>query len=150
MLSTDPSGRSPQLKEAAVFAAGASLADGPFVAGEIAGILALVGAAVYVGGQALIENVLKPLLTEKGENLRPNGTNPKDDKMLTPGEIRALEGAGVDVHGLKGGRGTGSLDLFKDTKGDIHVKPKKQGDRREAPEGEYTGLNIRDFLCKLQ
>jgi len=66
---------------------------------------------------------LKPLLNE--------------DKKLTPGEINKLKGAGIDPEELKGGKATGKLDLFKDRKGNIIIKPKDG-----SGPGEPTGINI--------
>jgi hypothetical protein len=63
-----------------------------------------------------------------------------EDKKLTPGEIKKLKGAGIDPEQLKGGRSTGRLDLFKDRKGNIIIKPKDG-----SGPGEPTGININDL-----
>ncbi|OIN61224.1 hypothetical protein BLX24_03950 [Arsenicibacter rosenii] len=68
-------------------------------------------------------------------------SNPTQDKMLTPGEIKRLEDGGVDVHELKGNKKTGQKDLYKKPNGDILIKPKGGG----KMEGEETGYNIKDF-----
>lgn len=62
------------------------------------------------------------------------------DKKLSNGEIDALQDAGIDVHELKGGKGTGKTDLFKDQEGNVYVKP-KSGEGA----GEGTGVNIKDL-----
>jgi hypothetical protein len=63
------------------------------------------------------------------------------DKKLSDYEVKKLEDAGIDVHGLKKDLGKGKSDLFKRPNGDICVKP-KNGD---GP-GEDTGHNIKDFF----
>jgi len=65
------------------------------------------------------------------------GRNPAQDKRLTPGEIRKLKESDIDPEELKGGRKTGSLDLFKDKDGNIYIKPKNG-----SGPGESTGINI--------
>lgn len=61
-------------------------------------------------------------------------------KKLTNGEIKMLQKRGIDVHDLKGGKNASKFDLFKDGKGDIHVKPKSG-----VGPGDPTGLNIDHF-----
>jgi hypothetical protein len=64
--------------------------------------------------------------------------NPAQDKKLTPGEIKKLKKAGYDPEELKdfnAGR-----DLFKDSKGNICVKPKNG----KGP-GDFLGININDL-----
>jgi uncharacterized protein RhaS with RHS repeats len=73
-----------------------------------------------------LDDLLRPYLNE--------------DKKLTPGEIKKLKGAGIDPEQLKGGRSTGRLDLFKDRKGNIIIKPKDG-----SGPGEPTGININDL-----
>lgn len=63
-------------------------------------------------------------------------TSGKDDKKLTPGEIKKLKEAGYDPEELKGGKRTGQRDLFKDKKGEIKVKP-KDGSGPGEPLGIY-------------
>jgi hypothetical protein len=63
-----------------------------------------------------------------------------EDKKLTPGEIKKLKGKGIDPEALKGGKATGKLDLFKDKKGNIKIKPKDG-----SGPGEPTGININDI-----
>lgn len=62
------------------------------------------------------------------------------DKKLSPEEIKKLKGAGIDPERLKGSKHTGALDLFKDKKGNIKVKPKDG-----SGPGEDTGINIKDL-----
>jgi hypothetical protein len=67
--------------------------------------------------------------------------NPKQDKKLSPQEIKKLKDAGVDPEVEKLGKGTGQRDLYKDPKtGNIYVKPKGG-----SGPGEPTGYNINDF-----
>ena len=84
-----------------------------------------VGLACQDVSQAT-DDFLKPFLNE--------------DKKLTPGEIKELKGKGIDPEDLKGGRATGKLDLFKDRKGNIVIKPKDG-----SGPGEPTGININDL-----
>jgi len=63
----------------------------------------------------------------------------EDDRKLSPREIEELKKKGVDIHGEKGGKGTGARDLFVDKKGRVLVKPKDG-----SGEGEDTGININD------
>ncbi|MCC7001784.1 MAG: hypothetical protein IT357_06490 [Gemmatimonadaceae bacterium] len=51
-----------------------------------------------------------------------------------------MQRAGEDVHEIKGGKNASKFDLFKDSKGNIFVKPKGG----QGP-GEPTGLNINDY-----
>ncbi len=64
----------------------------------------------------------------------------KQDKMLTPGEIRKFEKGGVDILDLKTNGHAAHRDLYKDKSGNIVIKPKGG----KGP-GEPTGLNINDF-----
>jgi len=66
--------------------------------------------------------------------------NPKQDRRLSKQEIEKLKKAGVDPEGLKGGRNTGPIDLYKDPEGNVYIKPKDGG----GP-GEPTGINIRQL-----
>lgn len=50
--------------------------------------------------------------------------NPAQDNPLSKGDIKKLEDAGFNIHGLKGGKNTGPIDLYKDAKGNIYIKPK--------------------------
>jgi Bacterial toxin 33 len=63
-----------------------------------------------------------------------------EDKKLTPGEINKLKGKNIDPEALKGGKATGKLDLFKDRKGNIVIKPKDG-----SGPGEPTGININEL-----
>ena len=60
-------------------------------------------------------------------------------KKLSPGEIKKLQDAGEDIHALKGSKNASKLDLFKDSDGNIYVKPKDG-----SGPGDPTGLNIND------
>jgi RHS repeat-associated protein len=64
----------------------------------------------------------------------------KQVKPLSDGEIKKLERNGYDVHELKGGKRTGTTDLYKNGDGEILVMPKGG----KGP-GEPTGINIKDL-----
>ena len=66
--------------------------------------------------------------------------NSAQDRLLSKGEIKKLQDAGYDVHDLKGGKRAAQYDLYKDTSGNIYVKPKGG-----AGPGEPTGININDL-----
>jgi len=68
----------------------------------------------------------------------PNERNPKQDKLLTPGEIKRLKEAGWD-HSDKG-KGGGKIDLYKDKDGNVYEKAKGN----KGP-GEPTGYNLNDL-----
>ena len=61
--------------------------------------------------------------------------NPRQWTKLTKGEIKQLKDRGIDPEELKP---NSKYDLFKDTKGDIHVKPKDG-----SGPGDPTNLNIK-------
>jgi RHS repeat-associated protein len=63
------------------------------------------------------------------------GRNPKQDKMLSPGEIEKLKEHGWD-HRDKGDHG-GQYDLYKDKKGNVYQKPKGG-----AGYGDPIGINL--------
>jgi RHS repeat-associated protein len=75
--------------------------------------------------------------SEDGKQQPDSDRNPADDQKLTPGEIDKLKGAGHDPEEIKGGKATGKLDLYKDKKGNIYIKPKGG-----SGPGEPTGINI--------
>ena len=58
-------------------------------------------------------------------------------KRLSPGEIKKLQKANIDPHDLKP---NSKYDLFKDSKGNVIVKPKNG-----AGPGDRTGININDL-----
>jgi hypothetical protein len=58
-------------------------------------------------------------------------------KRLSNGEIKQLQENGIDPHDLKP---NSKYDLFKNSDGEIFVKPKAGN----GP-GETTGLNIKDY-----
>jgi RHS repeat-associated protein len=62
------------------------------------------------------------------------------DKRLTSGEIKRLQQGGENIEEIKGAKGAGQRDLFKDKDGNIVVKPADG-----SGPGEYTGLNINDY-----
>ena len=64
-----------------------------------------------------------------------------NEDVITPGEIRLLKNAGIDIHALKEGMGKAKyFDLFKNKAGDI-FQMRKGGTSAPDP----TGLNIKDF-----
>lgn len=68
----------------------------------------------------------------------PEDRNPKQDKLLTPGEIKRLKEAGWD-HSDKG-NGGGKIDLYKDKDGNVYEK----GKGNKGP-GEPIGVNLNDL-----
>jgi len=66
--------------------------------------------------------------------------NPAQDKLLTNGDIQTLQNAGHDIHELKGGENASKYDLYKDTAGNVYVKPKGG----KGP-GDETGINVKDL-----
>jgi hypothetical protein len=81
-------------------------------------------------------------LSEEKKSDQESGSdrNSSDDQKLSPGEIEKLRDAGIDAEELKGGKATGKLDLYKDKKGNIYVKPKGG-----SGPGDPTGINIKNF-----
>ncbi len=67
--------------------------------------------------------------------------NPKQDKLLTPGEIKKLKENGWD-HSDKG-PGGGKIDLYKDKQGNVYEKAKGN----KGP-GEPIGVNVNDHNKK--
>lgn len=69
------------------------------------------------------------------------GRNPKQDKKLSPGEIKKLKDAGWD-HADKGvnGKGGGPKDLWKDKNGNVYEKPKSG-----SGPGEPIGVNLNNL-----
>ena len=78
---------------------------------------------------------------EKGKSIEEQTKAGAQDKKLSDSEIEALEEGGVDVHELKGNKSSGERDLYKDSKGNIKIKPKGG----KGP-GEETGYNIKNYL----
>jgi RHS repeat-associated protein len=84
-----------------------------------------------------------------GDTAKPNAPikvpdvkrNPKQDKLLTPGEIKKLKENGWD-HSDKG-RGGGKIDLYKDKKGNVYEK----GKGNKGP-GEPICVNLNDLDTK--
>jgi hypothetical protein len=72
--------------------------------------------------------------------MQSSDRNPKQDKLLTNGDIDKLQNAGHDVHELKGGDNASKYDLYKDKQGNVYVKPKGG----KGP-GEETGINVKDL-----
>ncbi|WP_293348665.1 MULTISPECIES: polymorphic toxin type 33 domain-containing protein [unclassified Microcoleus] len=54
--------------------------------------------------------------------------------------LRGFKKGGEDIHLLKGKRHASKRDIYKDTEGNIYVKPKGG-----IGTGELTDLNINDF-----
>ena len=137
---TDPDGRIAMLLPAL----------GPWLPAIIKGSTAVCGLAIgAIGGQAVIDAYAPAspdaFLNEKAgdescESCGDAERNPKQDKKLTPGEIKKLKEAGLDPEAMKGGNRTGRADLYKDSKGNIFEKP-RGGD---GP-GEPTGININEL-----
>ena len=80
-----------------------------------------------------------PSVDEPGEG--SGSRNWRQDKLLSPGEIEALQEAlrkeGMTIHDLKQGVGT---DLYKDREGNIYEKP-----IGGMGPGDPTGYNINDL-----
>ena len=124
-------------------------AAGGLVCGPGAVVCSPAAAAINGVAGAAAGLAIATVLFEAAENSSSNGNdgssgeparNPADDKRLSPSEIRRLERGNVDVHQLKGGKGAGRYDLFKDKDGNIYVKPKSG-----AGPGDPTGLNINHY-----
>ncbi|WP_447952151.1 polymorphic toxin type 33 domain-containing protein [Chryseobacterium koreense] len=73
------------------------------------------------------------------------GRNPKQDKKLSPGEIKKLQEAGWK-HSDKGvnAKGGGPKDLWKDNKGNVYEKPKNG-----IGPGEPIGINLNNLSIKV-
>ncbi len=67
-------------------------------------------------------------------------SNKGDLGKLTKGDIKKLKDNDIDPEELKGGKRTGKLDLFKDKKGNVIIKPKDG-----SGPGEETGINLKDL-----
>ena len=70
---------------------------------------------------------------------KPEVRNPKQDKPLTPGEIKKLKEKGDWDHREKGAGG-GKYDVYKDKKGNLYLKPKGG-----LGQGEPIGINLNDL-----
>ena len=79
-------------------------------------------------------------MTEKESEGSEEERDWRQDKKLTIGEIARLKKAGIDIHKLKGKYKASQKDLYKDSEGNIYVKPKSG-----QAAGEDTGFNINDF-----
>jgi hypothetical protein len=116
-----------------------------------------VGTAISANGQGILNGIgnvsqsigssLQGLMkkggSESGAGERENGTDPKDDKKASGKEVEKIaEHFGTTVEDLKkdGGKGAGDSDIFRDSKGDYHVKPKDG----KGP-GEPLHVNRRDL-----
>lgn len=93
--------------------------------------LVVVGTAVAVGKflGGLYDSLFKDQF----------GIFSKQDKRLSPGEIKRLKDNDIDIHELKEGMGRGK-DLFKDKDGRVIIK-----NADGSGEGVPTGININDF-----
>jgi hypothetical protein len=82
----------------------------------------------------------------EGEKTSSNVTDDnktlKDMRKLSPGQIKKLKQAGVDIHDLKGDLNAGSeQDLYIDKNtGDIYV-----GNKNGKGAAENTGLNVNNY-----
>jgi len=137
---TDPDGRLVFLAIPIVVGAEACAASVVCGAAAIA-TGAYIGKKIGDGVRALRDNNQRSESAEdnKGKS-GDSDRNPKDDQRLSGGEIKKLEGAGHDVHELKGGKNASKQDLFKDKKGDVYVKPKSG-----TGPGDPTGINLKDL-----
>ena len=88
----------------------------------------------FVDATTRLINELSKIFNENGSDQDSSA----QDKKLSPGEIKKLKEAGYDPEDLKGHNG--KLDLFKDKKGNICVKPKDG-----SGPGEQLGININDL-----
>jgi hypothetical protein len=95
----------------------------------------------------LVREMLREALNDEEplDNTHPSGdpdpqeSAPKSSKQmkkLSKGEIKKLKELGIDPHDLKP---NSKYDLFKDTDGNIHVKPKDG-----SGPGDPTGINVND------
>ncbi len=66
--------------------------------------------------------------------------DPKQDTPLTSRDIKKLKDAGYDIHDLKGGKNASRRDLYKDSEGNVYVKPKGS-----VGLGEPAGINMNDL-----
>jgi RHS repeat-associated protein len=82
-------------------------------------------------GEGILPAIALQALKKKGKD---------QVKALTKKEVRKLEKKNIDVHELKGKKGASKRDLYKDSKGNVEVRPKGG-----AGPGEPTGYNINDF-----
>jgi RHS repeat-associated protein len=83
---------------------------------------------------------LNPSLFPPFSPIDSEDRNPQQDNQLTAKEIKDLKNAGYDIHDLKGGKHAAHRDLYKDSDGNVYVKPK--GGRGQ---GEETGINLNDL-----
>lgn len=69
--------------------------------------------------------------------------NPKQDKLLSKDEIRRLQDEGIEIEQDKvsGGNGAGSYNLYKDTQGNVYIRPKGG-----IGKGEPLGVNIKKIM----
>jgi RHS repeat-associated protein len=99
---------------------------------------ALIGVDLILGGptgEGIVPALILQGLKQSGKKIVSNQL-----KRITKGEVKKLKKGNVNPEALKGKRGVGKLDIFKDNKGNLFIKPKSG----KGP-GEPTGLNINDF-----
>jgi RHS repeat-associated protein len=89
------------------------------------------------------EQAAQPQEGQEGEQPQqpqdPQEPKASDLKRLSSGEIKTLQGRGIDVHDLKSGQGPpAQFDLYKDKHGNIFIL--RKGGRGEP---DPTGLNIK-------
>lgn len=94
------------------------------------GVAGILGVVAAMG--------MRPDEKQNDDNNISSKRNPKQDKRLTKGEVDSLEKKGYDIHKIKKEYGTNShYDLFKDSKGEIYLKPKNG-----AGPGESININL--------
>lgn len=124
-------------------AIGGTLLSGTGI-GLLIGAPAVVGSAILVtSGAGNISAGLANLMTSgSGRGSSESGDSVSkpaaQDKMLSKGEIRALQKAGHDPHDLKPKQQGSHFDLYKTPNGEIVVKPKGGPDLSTPPESILT------------
>ncbi len=129
-------------------AAGALLADDATVIGVVddpAIPVVLVVGAVVVGCLLLAE-----ALSDGTEDLydpanADHDRNPAADKKLSDGEIRKLKKRGFDIHDVKDIDADIMIDLYKDSKGNVYIKPGGPKGRGGQGPGEPTYINLNNL-----
>jgi RHS repeat-associated protein len=153
---------------AIAFQQGSNLIEGGAVAvpetGPIGGAVAIVGTLEVIGAVHNFGNIAGVLLNKNsnegnaGEHKGPSQDvevrpgNPADTprspqqvqaadlKVLSKGEIKTLQKAGIDPHDIKPKKSGSQYDLYKDREGNIFVM--RKGGKGEP---DPTGLNIDDL-----
>ena len=125
-----------------------TIAAGAGVGGLVGGppgaaVGAVIGAAIGVFGFIAYNEINdggdEGADSDEGKSPEPSeDRNPAQDKKLTKGEIEKLKDADLDAEELKDFNA--GLDLFKDRKGNICVKPKDG-----SGPGDFLGININNL-----